>query len=295
MPVIIAAVPAYNEEIAIGSVVLRTKKYADTVLVVDDGSSDKTAEVARLAGATVIRHDINLGKGTALRDAFLRAKETDADILVCLDADGQHNPDEIPALLAPLQDGTADMVIGSRFMDVKNSVPAYRRAGQEVLNYLTNSVAHSHVTDSQSGFRAFSKKAIQSLSLEEGGIGIESYLQRAAHDHHLRVTEVPITCRYDVKHASKMGSVRHGFSVVNTLLKIVEERRPLMVFGVPGVTLIILGMALGFWVVEVFAATKQLAIGSALIAVLTVTVGVFSMFVGVMLHAISRILVKIGR
>jgi glycosyltransferase involved in cell wall biosynthesis len=292
---IIAAIPAYNEEIAIGSVVLRAKKYADTVIVIDDGSSDATSAIAGLAGATVIRHSSNQGKGIALKDAFLRAQEMDADILVCLDADGQHNPDEIPDLLAPLQNDTADMVIGSRFLDVKSTIPAYRRAGQSVLNFLTNSVSHSSVTDSQSGFRAFSKKAIQCLTLEEGGIGIESYLQRAAYDQHLRVVEVPVSCRYDVEHASKMGSVRHGFSVINTILKIVEERRPLLVFGVPGVTLVILGMALGFWVVEVFAATKQLAIGSALIAVLTVTVGIFSVFVGIMLHAISRVLEKVRR
>jgi glycosyltransferase involved in cell wall biosynthesis len=292
---ILAAIPAYNEEIAIGSVVLRAKKYVDAVLVIDDGSSDATADVAAAAGAVVLRHERNQGKGIAIRDAFLKARELQADILVCIDADGQHNPDEIPRLLDPIRKGEADMVIGSRFLTIRSRIPAYRRAGQEFLNFLTNRVSHSDVTDSQSGFRAFSRTAIQTLPMDEDGIGIESFLQRAAYDQHLKIMEVPITCRYDVEHASKMGSVRHGFTVINTVLRIVEERRPLLVFGVPGITLFVLGMVLGFWVVSVYSHTHELAIGSALIAVLTVTVGIFSVFVGLMLHAISNVLARMKR
>lgn len=292
---ILAAIPAFNEEIAIGSVVLRAKKHADTVIVIDDGSTDATSSVALAAGASILRHERNIGKGVAIRDAFFKAKELDADILVVLDADGQHNPDEIPDLITPIRDSSADMVIGSRFLDKKSAIPKYRRAGQEVLTVLTNRVSHSSVTDSQSGFRAFSKKAIHSLSLQEVGIGIESAMLKAASDAGLQIAEVPISCRYDVEHASKMGSVRHGFSVVNTLLKIVEERRPLLVFGVPGLIVFLIGFGLGFWVVEVFIAKDELAIGTALISVLMVTVGIFSVFVGLMLHSISKVLKKVQR
>jgi glycosyltransferase involved in cell wall biosynthesis len=291
-PIIVAAIPAYDEEIAIGSVVLRAKKYVDAVIVIDDGSSDATSLIAALAGAEIISHEHNQGKGVALKDAFRRANELKADILVCLDADGQHNPDEIPILLIPIITNQADMVIGSRFLDVKSEIPAYRRAGQGVLNFLTNKVSHSSVTDSQSGFRAFSRKAIESLSLDEGGIGIESFVQRAAHDQNLRVAEVPITCRYDVEHASKMGSVRHGFSVVNTLLKIVEERRPLLVFGSVGLGIVIVGLALEVRVVDIFSQTQQLAIGTTLIGIVMIILGILSIFTGITLHAISRVLVK---
>jgi glycosyltransferase involved in cell wall biosynthesis len=292
---ILAAIPAYNEEAAIGSVVLRAKQYADAVIVVDDGSSDATAAIAELAGATVIRHERNLGKGMALRNVFLRAREMNAEILVCLDGDGQHNPDEIPRLLAPIKNGGADMVIGSRFLDIHSDIPRYRRAGQKVLNTLTNSIAATKVTDSQSGFRAFSKKAIDSIALEEDGIGIESSMQRAADDSGLRIAEVPIMCRYDIEHASKMGSVRHGFSVINTLLKIVEERRPLFFFGSVGLGLVIAGVAMGFWVVEVYSRTGQFAIGTSLIGILLLIVGTLSVFVGLMLHAISKVLMKVHR
>lgn len=292
---IIAAIPALNEETAIGSVVLRAKQHVDSVIVVDDGSYDKTAKIAELAGASVIRHETNQGKGMALRDAFLRARELNADILVCLDGDGQHNPDEIPRLLIPIRNGDADMVIGSRFLDIRSDIPRYRKAGQKVLTTLTNKVSETKVTDSQSGFRAFSKKAIDSIPLEVDGIGIESAMQRSADDLGLRIAEVPITCRYDIEHASKMGSVRHGFTVVNTLLKIVEERRPLLVFGSVGLGLVIVGVLLGMWVVEVYSRSGQFAIGTSLIGILLLIVGILSVFVGLMLDAISKVLRKLQK
>jgi glycosyltransferase involved in cell wall biosynthesis len=289
---ILAVVPALNEETAIGSVVLRARQHVDAVMVVDDGSTDATGAIAALAGAEVIRHERNLGKGMALRHAFLRARDMEADSLVCLDGDGQHNPDEIPTLLAPILNGEADMVIGSRFLGIRSDIPRYRQAGQKVLTTLTNKVSVTKVTDSQSGFRAFSKKAIGSIPLEEDGIGIESSMQRSADDLGLRITEVPITCRYDIEHASKMGSIRHGFSVINTLLKIIEERRPLFFFGSSGMGLVIVGAALGFWVVEVYSRTGQFAIGTSLIGIMLLIVGTLSMFVGLMLDAISKVLTK---
>jgi glycosyltransferase involved in cell wall biosynthesis len=289
---ILAAIPAYNEEIAIGSVILRTKQYVDTVIVIDDGSRDATSSVAELAGADVLHHDNNQGKGASLRDAILKARQLDADILVCLDADGQHNPDEIPRLLSPIRNGQADMVIGSRFLEIQNVVPGYRRAGQQILNSLTNSISQTKVTDSQSGFRAFSKKAITTLSLTENGIGIESCLQHAADDLHLTIMEVPVTCRYDVEHGSKMNPVHHGFSVINEILKIIEERRPLLFFGLSGAVLVCTGLILGLWVINVYAETEQFAIGTSLVAILAIIIGVISIFNGIMLHSISKLITK---
>ncbi len=289
---ILAAIPAYNEEVAIGSVILRTKKYADKVIVIDDGSTDATSTVAKMAGADVVHHDKNLGKGAALKSAFRAAKELDADIFVCLDADGQHNPDEIPRLLDAIKNGDADMVIGSRFLKDKNSVPVYRRIGQQVLNILTNSISHTKVTDSQSGFRAFSKKAINSLSCNEMGIGIESQLQRTADDLNLKIAEVPISCRYDVQHGSKLNPFNHGFRVINTILRIVEERRPLLFFGLPGFILICIGLFFGLDVVRTYTATHVFAIGTSLIVILLLMVGIISIFNGIMLHAISKIIKK---
>lgn len=289
---ILAAIPAYNEEIAIGSVILRTKKHVDRVIVVDDGSTDATSIVSKMAGADVIQNEKNLGKGAALKCAFQKAKELNADIFVCLDADGQHNPDEIPRLLDAITNANADMVIGSRFLTAKNTVPIYRRIGQQILNSLTNSISITKVTDSQSGFRAFSKKAIHSLSCKEMGIGIETQMQRSADDLNLKIVEVSISCRYDVEHGSKMNPFNHGFHVINAILKIVEERRPLLFFGLPGLFLIGIGLFLGSEVVRIYTKSHDFAIGTALIVILLLMVGIFSIFNGIMLHAISKLIKK---
>ena len=289
---IIAALPAYNEEVAIGSVVLRAKKHVEKVIVVDDGSTDRTKEVAELAGAEVVKHETNMGKGVALKDAFQRARELNADILVCLDADGQHNPDEIPGLVTPIKNGEADVVIGSRFLEGKNSVPKYRRIGQEVLTFMTNLIAKTKITDSQSGFRAFSKKAIGALEFKEVGISIESQMLHSASNLTLSVKEVPISCKYDVIKGSKLNPFYHGFSVVNAMLRIVEEKRPLLFLGIPGFVLVCIGLFFGIQVISIFKETGAFAIGTAMVTLLCMMVGLLSIFTGIMLHAITGIMRK---
>ena len=172
---IIAALPAYNEEVAVGSVVLRAGEHVEKVIVVDDGSTDRTKEVAELAGAVVVRHGSNAGYGAAIKSCFQKAKELDADILVILDADGQHDPDEIPHVLQPIYEGV-DIVIGSCFITNGNSIPAYRKFWMMVLNSATNAGSKNKVSDSQSGFRAYSKNAIGSLRFRRNGMGTEIFL-----------------------------------------------------------------------------------------------------------------------
>jgi glycosyltransferase involved in cell wall biosynthesis len=113
---VIALIPAYNEERCIGSVILRARAYVDDVIVVDDGSRDATARVAEAAGARLIRHGENRGKGQALTTDFRAARKLRPDVLVILDSDGQHSPDEIPLLVAAMREHEADMVVGSRYV-----------------------------------------------------------------------------------------------------------------------------------------------------------------------------------
>jgi glycosyltransferase involved in cell wall biosynthesis len=134
-PSVVVVIPCFNEEVSVGSMVLSSMSYADRIVVVDDGSSDRTTDIARLAGAEVIRHEVNKGKGEGIKTAFEYARKVRADILILIDGDGQHNPDEIPRLVEPILKQEADMVNGSRF-PVKHShkVPMYRRVGQFTLD-----------------------------------------------------------------------------------------------------------------------------------------------------------------
>ena len=235
-----AIIPAYNEQISIGSMVLKTKQYVDRVIVVDDGSTDKTVEISQLAGAEVISHPKNMGKGVALKTGFHAA--TDTDIIVTLDGDGQHHTSDIPKLTKPIIDGEADLVNGSRYLNGKEeNTPAYRRVGQTVLDKATNFNARSNITDSQSGFRAFAIHTIPAFRFEEAGYGIESEMLTEASNAGFTIKEVEIGVRYDVD-GSKQNPVTHGVGVLLKILQDMEFNRPLYYFTLPGLIMIIIGL-----------------------------------------------------
>jgi len=170
----IAAMPAYNEAHAIAEVIKGCKKYVDKVVVVDDGSTDNTVDIAESLGAYVIRHETNKGYGAALKNCFETARQLDADAMVIIDSDGQHDPSEIPKLLEPLKDGF-DLVIGSRFVNGNGkNVPIYRKFGMKVLDIATYIAGGFNVTDSQSGFRAFTASTIDIFRFKAQGMAIES-------------------------------------------------------------------------------------------------------------------------
>lgn len=217
---IIVIIPAFNEQAAIGEVVERSLRYADDVLVIDDGSADDTSEIAEKAGASILKHPTNFGKGVSLRDAF--AQVEGYDIVVTIDGDGQHNPDEIPDLIKPICEGRADFVNGSRYLNgFDENTPAYRRVGQTVLDIATNITAGTDVTDSQSGFRAFKGSTISCYKFRDPGFGIESEMIADASENNLKIIEVPITVKYDVENSSTKGPVTHG---VGVLLKIAKDK-----------------------------------------------------------------------
>src|SRR5665647_2463503 len=225
--------PAYNEEVSIGSVVLLTRFYADKVIVVDDGSSDRTAEIARKAGAEVIIHEVNTGKGGALKTGFEAVVCMGADVVVTMDSDGQHNPAEIPKLVVPIIKGDFDMVNGSRYLNSMNkTTPAYRRVGQMILDRFTNINSGLKVTDSQSGFRAFSAATIDIFRFKAQGMAIESEMLADAGKAGVRITEVDIGVRYDVGCSTKKP-IQHGLEVLVLTLKDIEFNKPLFYFTFP--------------------------------------------------------------
>ena len=197
-PKILVCIPAYNESKNVVEIINRSKKYADGIIVYDDGSTDNTSELAKTAGATVIKSPKNTGYGTAIRALFQAAKDQNADIMVTLDSDGQHDPDHIPRLVEPLLTQNFDIVIGSRFLskDDKEKIPRYRSFGIKTITRLTQSASYSGLTDSQSGFRAYNKNALSKINLFEDGMAVSTEILLRDREKNLLATEVPITVNY---------------------------------------------------------------------------------------------------
>lgn len=287
-PNIVAVIPAYNEERFIGSVVLNAKKHADTVIVVDDGSQDATAELAEEAGAVVVQQVPNQGKGAALRAGFQRAMAFRPDVVITLDADGQHVAGEMLTVAGPILDGEADIVVGSRYLNGDSKVPQHRILGHHLFNFMTNQSSGVHVTDSQSGFRAFSRQALQAISFQSNGFSVESEMQFIAEENQLRMVEAPITIHYHDK--PKRPVLAHGLMVLNGLLQMMGQYRPLLFFGLPGILLLTIAGGWSLWIVHIFKTTRQLAIGYALISVLLFLVGNTVMTTGIILHSVRGLL-----
>jgi len=288
---VVAVIPAHNEERFIGSVVLKALKFVDTVIVVDDGSSDATADIAEAAGAIVVRHARNMGKAAALNSGFREARKMSLKAMVALDGDAQHMPQEMPCLLAPLLRGEADIVVGSRYLGGTNSTPRHRVWGHRAMTFLTNIGSGVHVTDSQSGFRAFSSRAVDAMTFRSRGFSVESEMQFLAREKGLKVVEVPITIRYDEE--AKRNVIAHGLEVLNGILRLVGQHRPLLFFGVPGMGVLLSGLLCGAQVVAIYRKTQELATGYALIAVLLCIVGSVALSTGLMLHSLRGLLLEL--
>jgi len=230
-PKVVACIPCFNTEPFIADVVSSTKKHVDQVIVIDDGSHDGTADAARAAGALVVNHHTNMGYGEAIKSCFEAAKANAADVLVILDGDGQHHPDEIPELTAPILQGEADLVVGSRFLQTTQNyqlsttncqlatMPRYRKFGIGVITRLWNFASRVKVTDAQSGFRAYSKKIFENSSLSEKGMSISIETLEKARRKGAIIKEVPISCFY-IPSTLNFRAIRHGLSVALSVVRI---------------------------------------------------------------------------
>jgi glycosyltransferase involved in cell wall biosynthesis len=289
---ITAILPAFNEEVSIGSMVLHTKQHADHVIVIDDGSKDRTSEFARLAGAEVIRHPRNLGKGKALKTGFDHVSKNGCKIIITMDSDGQHDPEDIKKLVAPILTGEADIVNGSRYMSgTDKNTPFYRRIGQNILDGATNLNSGLHITDTQSGFRAFAKHTLPAFSFKSNGLAIESEMLMDAANAGFRIKEVDIGVRYDVDCSSE-NPIKHGLKVLANIINDMELNRPLYYFTLPGVILGTIGLSMGLSFLQSFYNGERLLFGPTLMMILLTLLGTFMVFTGIILHTISKLIIE---
>jgi glycosyltransferase involved in cell wall biosynthesis len=288
----IAAIPCYNDGLAIGSVVLKSNRHVDEVLVVDDGSTDDTVAIAKAAGAAVVAHEGNRGKGRAVKTALRYAVEHGFDALVLLDGDGQHEPNEIPQLLVPLTDDAADIVIGFRTF---GQMPAYRRVGRKVLDRATG----GPVRDSQSGFRALNRKAIELMAgtLVKDDFAVESEMTRIANDQDLRFANVQINCKYGDFKTSTKNPVSHGVGVLNSVIGLIAEKRPLLYIGLPGLITFVIGVFFGIQLLQLYNQTRAFSLPYAMLVAIFMILGanLALNFMGLTLNVIARLRVKDGK
>lgn len=270
----IAVIPAFEEALTIGSTVLRAGPHVDRVIVVDDGSTDLTAEVAERAGAMVLSHETNAGKGTALRTGIRAAFDAGANVLVLLDGDGQHDPERIPDLVAPIERGDVDMVIGSRTQRGDGSAPHHRRFGRRILDWTTNRLSGTAFTDTQSGFRAIDAELLRRVVPDESGFGFESALLRNARRAGANVTEVDVRDNYPPEASPSVDPVTHAIAVTRSLFRAVRREHPLLAFGTVGIVSLMIGVYLGIDTATHYYATREFWPGRAMLSMLFSIVGV---------------------
>jgi len=289
---ILVCIPAFNEAKTIVDIIMNSKKYAEGVIVYDDGSTDDTYELAKSCGATVIKSPKNTGYGTAIRALFQAAKDQNADVMITLDSDGQHNPDQIPGLIEPILTQGFDIAIGSRFLNKndKEKVPRYRSFGIKTITKLTQSASYSGLTDSQSGFRAYNKNALSKINLFEDGMAVSTEILLRAREKNLLAKEVPITIDYQTNDTSTQNPISHGIGVLYSVLQFISLRHPLAFYGLPGIVL--LGVAALFIknALNLFSHTGYVSTNMILISVGIAVVGVILLATAAIVYTLIALL-----
>ena len=280
-------IPAFNEEARLSDVIVEAKNYADLVVVCDDGSSDNTSKIAISNGAELIRHSKNLGKGSAMKSLFNYAKDHSAELVVMIDGDGQFKANEIPLLIKPILDGY-DIVIGNR-LGKNSKMPNYRTFGNKVLDKITNIAADLPFEDTQSGFRSYSKKAIESISIQSDGFGSDAEILVNAAQKNLKITDVPVSVLYDIgTKTSTKNPISHTTEVVLSLIELISIRRPLSYLGIPGIIIFAMGIIFSIIVITLFNETRYFSIPYMLLTIGSFTLGRILIMMSVLLFSIKN-------
>ncbi len=287
---VIIGIPAYNEEKNIAGIITKVKKYADSIIVCDDGSTHLTKEISEELGAIVISHSKNRGYGAAINSLFLKAKELESDIFVTFDADGQHRIEDIPVVTKPIMNNEADVVIGSRFLETKSDeMPNYRKVGIKLITKVTNLSIKEKLTDSQSGFRAYSKKALDEIIPSDEGMGVSTEILIKASNLDLKMAEVPIKVSYEGETSTK-DPISHGSSVIFSTIKFTSIHNPLKFYGIPGI--IFLGIGLGFiaWTIQIYSTHQEIITNVSLIGIACIVLGAVLLMTAVILFSLVTLI-----
>jgi len=284
----IACIPAYNEENSISEVIKNSLPHVDKVIVCDDGSTDDTAKLAREAGAIVISQS-NQGYGAAISSLFDYARKENAQIMVTLDGDGQHNPNQIPLLINTITTHNVDVVIGSRFLDDSTKASGYRKTGIKIITSASNYGTNFKVSDSQSGFRAYSKDAIDAIHPTEQGMAVSTEILLKISNKGLSMAEVPITISYEGD-TSEQNSITHGVGVLINTIKYVSIKHPLQFYGIPGLGLIVVGLILGGVFLEAYLNDQTIFYGSLLGSVLLFLLGAILSVTAIILFSMANLI-----
>ena len=286
---IIVGIPAFNEEKNIAKIITRLNKITDSIVVCNDGSTDLTSEIAQKMGAVVINHEKNLGYGGAIRSIFLKSREMEGDILVTFDADGQHRIEDIEDVINPIINNQADLVIGSRFLDEKDQeVPQYRKMGIKVITKITNASLKQKLTDSQSGFRAYSKKVLNELNPSELGMGISTEILIKASSKNFKISEVPIKILYSGD-TSTHNPVSHGSSVILSTIKFTSIEHPLKFYGIPSVIFFVIGLTFTYFSVQYYAEIGRLNTNLTIVAAGTILIAVVLLIASILLYSLISV------
>ncbi len=281
--------PAFNEEKNIGKIVAELLEKSYSVIVCNDGSSDSTGIIAEKMGAIIVNHKRNFGYGAAIGSLFKKAKECEFDILVTFDSDGQHRISDIEKVIDPIKNNLADIVIGSRFLgDEKTEMPKYRKIGVKVITNLVNSQTGKKITDSQSGFRAYSKKIFSEINLSESGMGVSTEILIKANQKKIKITEIPIKILYDGE-TSKHNPVSHGTSVMFSTMKFISIEHPLKFYGIPGVLFLITGLFFILWTIQEFTSSGRIITNISLIGIGATIFGMMLMMTSIMLFSLVSV------
>ena len=284
----IACIPAYNEGPNIKKIIENVAKFVDKVIVCDDGSNDNTVLEAENAGAYVIKSQKNKGKGAALQELFKFAKSSNVDIMITIDADGQFVADEIPLLLKPIIEEKSDIVVGYRFDD-KTEMPKYRKFGNTFLDKITNLAENIGVRDTQSGFRSYSKKAIDIIDFNTDGFGADSEILIDAVKKKLKISEEKVTVIYNTGgRTSTKNPISHTSEVMGVLIEQIAIKHPLKVLGIPAIILIISSIYFGVNAISLFNETRYFSLPLTFITTGTGMIGSMMLLISILLYSISK-------